>query len=102
MPNQTQATPEDRPHAADARALIADAEQLLTRFYATCERRCTPLALTFLAQSTGELLTRYLELTDAIEDLEESEHRWLSFWLAALTAHLHLLSAALRDVGGEQ
>jgi len=102
MPNHTQVTPEDRPHSADARALISDAEKLLTQFYATCERRCTPLALSFLAQSTGELLTRYLELTDAIEDLEESEHRWLGFWLAALSAHLRILSAALRDVEGNQ
>ncbi|MBG53349.1 MAG: hypothetical protein CML99_13175 [Rhodobiaceae bacterium] len=102
MPNHTQITPEDRPHSANARALIADAENLLTHFYATCERRCTPLALNFLAQSTGELLTRYLALTDAIEDLEESEHRWLSFWLAALAAHLRILSDALRDAGDEQ
>ncbi len=102
MPNQTQVTPEDRQRKADAHALIADAEKLLTHFYSSCERRCTPLALNFLAQSTSELLARYLKLTDAIENLEESEHRWLSFWLAALTAHLRILSAALRDAGGEQ
>jgi hypothetical protein len=102
MPNQTQTTPEDRPHAANARALIAEAENLLTRFYATCERRCTPLALEFLSQNTEEILVRHMELVAETSEAEMSDRLWMSFWLAALTAHLRILSDALRDAGGKQ
>lgn len=92
---------ENRPVSARARRLTEDAKDLIDGFYEKCERRCTPLALEFLAQSTEELLIRHMELVGETPEPEMTDRLWISFWLAALTAHLRKLSEALREQEGQ-